>query len=151
MKGSLLAWVLFLAVLVPLGAEGQKAPFRSVRCTEQGGVLAYDAQRPILIPDTTSYVYDAIDLEANRARLIEGRGARSVHAELVGGAIHLMEASQPGDLFFATIFLTPRSDGTYTFVHSRHGLIAPPLDDTPVVTQHYGTCRVLQGSGGADR
>jgi hypothetical protein len=78
----------------------------------------------------------------NNAQIVASNGA-SAHASTIttGTGLNVIEATPSGNLNVTTIFVGGKSGGKYLAVHSRHlGDPAAP----PTVSQHYGTCTIVQ-------
>ncbi len=84
---------------------------------------------------------DAID-KKNKAQIVASNGA-AAHASTITTAtgLNVIEATPSGNLNLTTIFVGGQSAGKYLAVHSRH--LGDPAD-LPAVSQHYGTCTIVQ-------
>jgi len=86
-------------------------------------------------------IFDSINLENGKARLIGNMGSSDVMAFATVGGVTFIEKAEGGSVFFATVFPTyKKGSNELLFVYSRHfaGFISGPMP-----SQYYGTCRIL--------
>jgi hypothetical protein len=113
----------------------------SVRCKfSDGQVTDFDSgiPRSIKTNDLGELLFDQIDVKKNRARLIGNSGAVTIKAFAGFESVHLIEATDSGNMNITTIFVPSnlKSVSSFPVVHSRHvHALSGPLP-----SQYVGIC-----------
>ena len=116
----------------------------SVRCKfSDGQATDFDkgVPRTIKTNDMSELVFDQIDTKKGTARLIGNLGAETIQVFRGMESIHLIEATDTGNMNITTIYVSAKSKSQSTFpvVHSRH----INTHSGPLPSQYVGICSKL--------
>ncbi len=117
----------------------------SVRCKfSNGQATNFDAGIPQTnrTNDLDELLFDQIDIKKGRARLIGNSGAATIKAFAGFESIHLIEATEAGNMNITTIFISTKTINfnILPVVHSRHMQTL----SGPFPSQYLGLCTKLQ-------
>jgi len=133
--------ILLAAITLSLHSVAQTL---SVRCKfSDGQVTDFDKGVPSTVKtnDLSELVFDQIDTKKGTARLIGNQGAGTIQVFRGMESIHLIEATDSGNMNITTIFLSTKikSQTTFPVVHSRH----VSTYTGPLPSQYVGVCSKL--------
>jgi len=90
----------------------------------------------LTLPQEPVIIFDQIDVDNNKARMIGNAGATNVYILTSPKMITFVETTETGNQIFTSVFIySPFKDGAFASVTSRHINIV-----MPVVSQYHGTC-----------
>jgi hypothetical protein len=93
----------------------------------------------------TDIVFDSINLEESRARILGKSGTTDATALASVGALIFVETTRSGTMNITSIFIDlSKGEGTglkntFLAVHSRH---VSPVIGSPLLFQYYGKCKI---------
>lgn len=118
---------------------------RSLRCTfPKGSYGAWKDGKVEVKPAEfeSPMVFDSIDYQTGKARLIANQGAGDIQAVSSPGAVFFVETTMSGGLNVTFVFSdTPVSRREFLAVTTRH-LIVP--GQPPLPSQYHGTCKIWE-------
>lgn len=117
---------------------------QSLRCSiNQGTQASWDTGELSLksarFAEDAEVVFDAINTETGKARIIGNAGAGDLLVTVVGSGIMFVEFTPVGNVNITTVFASYDSAQHFIAVESRHQYIAGPFP-----SQYHGTCTILE-------
>jgi hypothetical protein len=116
----------------------------SVRCKfSDGQATDFDkgVPRAVKTNDMSELVFDQIDTKKGTARLIGNQGAGTIQVFRGMESIHLIEATESGNMNITTIYVSTKikNQSSFPVVHSRH----TNTYTGPLPSQYVGVCSKL--------
>lgn len=118
---------------------------RSLRCQfpSEGIVVRSDGTVLHLKTSGTEAIFDSIDHQHNRARLIGSIGATDVTVIVGSGSLTFVELSATGNPHITVVFARLQP-GMRELVATDSEEFRDPVAGATVVSQYFGSCKVLE-------
>ncbi len=132
--------VIFVIFLFPgwssAGTFEEYMTIKHLRCSLDKGIQAISGKEISSITDSLNLIFDSIDVNYNKARMIGNIGAFDVRVTATPKGLTFEEVTPSGNITSTTVLIEELFINKFPVVHSRHLFI----DGKAMHSQRYGTC-----------